>query len=238
MLTRRSSLGCLVTVMAIAAVLVGCGNMKTGEALAGPLPSLTLLPPVQPTPTLFLLGPLFEPGLDLRAGPIDVQLDLQIPSLKVDAPVLGVGLTAGNVMDAPKGPVGDPIWGTAFWYRGSSIPGEVGTATIAGHVDDPFGLPQIFAHLQDLHPGDLIIVHVKNTTVDIRFMVDQVKVYTLQESSDPAVLKKIFGAGPITGTRPQPSLDGLSHLTLITCSGNFDNGQFDHHTVVYATLSK
>ena len=141
-------------------------------------------------------------------------------------------------MDAPKGRIGDPIWGTAFWYRGSSIPGEVGTATIAGHVNDPFGIPQIFAHLQDLHPGDLIIVHVKNTTVDIRFMVDQVKVYTLQESSDPAVLKKIFGAGPISGTIPQPSLDGLSHLTLITCSGNFDNGQFDHHTVVYATLSK
>jgi hypothetical protein len=162
----------------------------------------------------------------------------QIPSLKVDAPVLGVGLNADNVMDTPKGQIGDPIWQTAFWYRGSSIPGEVGTATIAGHVDDPFGLPEIFAHLQDLRPGDLIIIHVKNTTVDIRFTVDEVKVYSIQESSDPAVLKRIFGAGPVSGTPPQPSPDGLAHLTLITCSGNFINGKFDQHAVVYATLSK
>jgi len=262
LLTRRSSLGCFVTVLVLLAALAGFGNKETGKALAGPSPSPMLLPSVQPTvqptvqpavqptvqltdqpaiqltPTVFVLGPFFDSSFDLKVGPIEVPLELQIPSLKVDAPVLGVGLTAGNVMDAPKGQIGDPIWGTAFWYRGSSIPGEVGTATIAGHVDDPFGIPQIFAHLQDLHPGDLIIIHVKNITVDIRFMVAQVKVYTLQESSDPAVLKKIFGAGPITGARPQPSLDGLSHLTLITCSGNFDNGQFDHHTVVYATLSK
>jgi hypothetical protein len=238
MLTRRSSLGCLVTVMAIAAVLVGCGNMKTGEALAGPLPSLTLLPPVQPTPTLFLLGPLFEPGLDLRAGPIDVQLDLQIPSLKVDAPVLGVGLTSGNEMYAPKGPIDDPVWHTAFWYRGSGIPGEPGTATIAGHVDDPLGRPEIFAHLQDLQPGNLIIVHVKSTTIDITFIVNQIKDYSIQESSNAVVLTQIFGAGQLAGTGPQPSPDGLSHLTLITCAGNIVNGLFDHHIVVYATRSK
>ena len=238
MLTRRSSLGCLVTVMAIAAVLVGCGNMKTGEALAGPLPSLTLLPSVQPTPTLFLLGPLFEPGLDLRAGPIDVQLDLQIPSLKVDAPVLGVGLTSGNEMYAPKGPIDDPVWHTAFWYRGSGIPGEPGTATIAGHVDDPLGRPEIFAHLQDLQPGNLIIVHVKSTTIDITFIVNQIKDYSIQESSNAVVLTQIFGAGQLAGTGPQPSPDGLSHLTLITCAGNIVNGLFDHHIVVYATRSK
>ena len=141
-------------------------------------------------------------------------------------------------MDAPKGQISDPIWHKAFWYRGSSIPGEVGTATIAGHVDDPFGLPQIFAHLQDLQPGDLIIIHVKNTTVDIRFIVDKIMVYSLQEFSNPAVLRQIFGAGPVAGTGPQPSPDGLSHLTLITCTGNFANDHFDHHVVVYATLSK
>jgi hypothetical protein len=227
-----------VTVLVIAAVLAGCGNKEMGEALAGPLPSLTPLPSVQPTPTLFLLGPLFEPGLDLRAGPIDVQLELQIPALKVDAPVLGVGLTSGNEMDAPKGPIDDPVWHTAFWYRGSGIPGEPGTATIAGHVDDPLGRPEIFAHLQDLQPGNLIIVHVKYTTLDITFIVKQIKVYSIQESSKPAVLKQIYGAGPLAGTGPQPSPDGLSHLTLITCAGNIVNGQFDHHTVVYATRSK
>jgi hypothetical protein len=265
-LIHRSSPGRFVTVLILLAVLAGCGNKETGKAQAGLPPSPLLLPSVQPTfqptiqptdqptvqstdqptdqltvqltPTPFVLGPFFDPALDPRVGPIAVPLELQIPSLKVDAPVLGVGLNAENVMDTPKGQIGDPIWQTAFWYRGSSIPGEVGTATIAGHVDDPFGLPEIFANLQDLRPGDLIIIHVKNTTVDIRFIIDEVKVYSVQESSDPAVLKKIFGAGPVSGTGPQPSPDGLAHLTLITCSGNFANGKFDHHTVVYATLSK
>ena len=141
-------------------------------------------------------------------------------------------------MDAPIGPIGDPVWHTAFWYRCSGIPGEPGTATIAGHVNDPIVQPEIFAHLQDLRPGNLIIVHVKNTSIAIAFIVDQVKAYSLQESSDPAVLTQIFGTGPLAGTGPQPALDGLSHLTLITCAGNYVNGEYDHHTVVYATRSK
>ena len=248
--TRRTSLGSLVTVLVIMVALAGCGNKETGEALTGPPPfptrspshtptaQPTVTPTIQATPTIFNLGRLFDASLDLKAGPVEVPLELQIPSLSVTAPVLGVGITPENGMDAPKGPIDDPVWQTAFWYRGSGIPGEPGTATIAGHVDDPLGRPEIFAHLQNLHPGDLIIIHVKNTTVDIRFMVDEVKVYSVQESSDPAVLKRIFGAGPVSGTPPQPSPDGLAHLTLITCAGNFDNGKFDHHTVVYATLSK
>ena len=198
----------------------------------------TAEPSVLPTSTPFVLGPFFDPNLDLKIGPIEVPLELQIPSLKINAPVLAVGLTAENLMDAPKGQISDPIWHKAFWYRGSSIPGEVGTATIAGHVDDPFGLPQIFAHLQDLQPGDLVIIHVKDTTVDIRFIVDKIMVYSLQEFSSPAVLRQIFGAGPVAGTAPQPSPDGLSHLTLITCTGNFANDHFDHHVVVYATRSQ
>jgi sortase (surface protein transpeptidase) len=166
-----------------------------------------------------------------------VPLELQIPSLKVNAPVLGVGLTAANEMAAPKGPIGDPVWHTAFWYRGSGIPGEPGTATFAGHVNDPLGKHEIFAHLQDLNRGDLIIVHVKNTTIDIRFLVDRIKVYSIQESSDPAVRAQVFGTGLVAGTGPQPALDGLSHLTLVTCAGNIVNGQYDHYTVVYATRS-
>ncbi len=134
-------------------------------------------------------------------------------------------------MDAPKGPIGDPVWHTAFWYRGSGIPGEPGTAAIAGHVNDPLGRPEIFARLHDLRPGQPIIVHDKVSNIDIRFIVDEIKVYSVQESSDPAVLTRIFGAGS------EPGSDDLSHLTLITCSGNIVNGRFDHHTVVYATRS-
>jgi hypothetical protein len=141
-------------------------------------------------------------------------------------------------MDAPKGPISDPVWSSAFWYRGSGIPGWPGTATIAGHVNDPLGRPEIFAHLQDLHPGDLIIIHVTNTTINIFFKVDEIKLYSLKESSDPAVLARIYGVGPVAGKGPQPGPDGLSHLTLITCAGDIVNGQFNHHRVVFTTRSQ
>lgn len=180
---------------------------------------------------------MIDPALDLWAGPETVPLELQIPSLNIKAPVLAVGLTPDNVMDSPKGPIGDPVWSAAFWYRGGGEPGTVGTATIAGHVDDPLGAPMIFAHLDHLKAGDLIIVHLKDTDIDIHFSVDQVKTYSLQQTNDPAVLKQIYGAGPVAGTGPVPSPDGLSHLTLVTCAGYIINGEFDHHVVVYATRS-
>jgi len=259
MITRRSKFGCLLTVLTIATVLGGCGIKGTGEAPTKPIPSLVSLPAIQqaaqptslsigqptaqstaqptaqPTPTSIVLGPLFDVGLDIKAAPVEVPLELEIPALKVNAPVLGVGLNSVNEMDAPKGPIGDPVWHTAFWYRGSGLPGESGTATIAGHVNDPLGREEIFARLHDLQPYDLIIIHYTRLNIDFTFTVDQVEVYSLKESSDPAVLEQIYGTGPVSGKAPQPSLDGLSHLTLITCAGNIVNGQFDHHVVVYAT---
>jgi hypothetical protein len=246
LVTRRSLLGCIVTVLVISFAFTGCRYTVTGKSqpTTSPSPFIpptvqpTQTPTIQPTPTPFIPGPFFDPGLSLSDGPIDVPLELQIPLLNVDAPMVGVGLTSKNGMDAPKGPIGDPIWSTAFWYRGGSIPGDIGTATIAGHVNDPLGRPEIFANLEDLHPGDLIIVHSTTSNIDIRFVVDQVKIYSIDDIFDPAVLKQIYGAGPVAGTGPQPASDGLAHLTLITCAGNFVNGQFDHRTVVYATRSK
>jgi hypothetical protein len=167
-----------------------------------------------------------------------VPLELEIPSLGVLAPIISVGLNSDNVMDSPKGPIGDPVWNTAFWYRGGGIPGDVGTATIAGHINDPVSRPMIFARIGDLQPGDLVIIRLKYTSVEIHFIVNQVKVYSVKESSDPAVLTQIYGAGPVAGIGPQPSPDGLSHLTLITCAGDIVGGKFDHHTVVYTTRSK
>ncbi len=187
------------------------------------------------TPTLTILGPTYDASLDLSAGPVYEPITIEIPALLVTAPILGVGLTSSNNMDAPKGPYGDPLWHTAFWYRGSGIPGEIGTATIAGHVNDLISRPEIFASLKILTPGDFIIIHTLDASGDIFFIVDEVKRYTYKESTTPAVLTLIFGSGPVAGIGAQPSEDGLAHLTLITCAGTFADGAFDHYTVVYAT---
>ena len=179
-------------------------------------------------------APLTDGGLAMRAGPVPVPLELRMPTLDVLAPVVGVGMSPEDVMDAPMGPAEDPVWQQAFWYRGSAVPGELSTALIAAHVNDPLGRPAVFDRLDELRPGDPIVVRDTRTGLDVRFSVSETVSYALAETTEPAVLTRIYGAGPVAGTWPRLSADGLSHLTLITCSGTFRNGTHDHRLVVYA----
>jgi len=186
------------------------------------------------TPIPSILGSDYDATLDLHAGPVPLPLKIIIPILDVDAPILGVGLTEDNNMDAPKGPYGDPNWSSTFWYRGSAIPGEIGTATMAGHVNGPAGEPETFARIRKLKPGDLIIIKVKNTDIAFYYVVDEVKKYSLLELIEPEISIRIFGGS--IGSEGHKLTDGLSHLTLITCTGFYEDGEFDHRIVVFSTL--
>ncbi len=223
----------------MAAVLNPSGNIQAGVAPFGfrrsAVPPVAVEAPVQPPPPALIPAPLIDPGLDLRAGPVDVPLELRNPSLQIKAAVVGVGITAENVMDAPKGQAADPVWQQAFWYRGSGIPGDSGTATFAGHVDDSLGRPAVFARLSELQTGDLILVHDTRSGLDVHFTVVKTATYSARQAVDPAVLAQIFGEGPMAGKAPQPAPDGRAHLTLITCAGGFVNGAYDRRLVVYAT---
>ena len=179
---------------------------------------------------------LVDPALDLRAGPVEVPIALHLPSLGVQADGLGVGLTAADVMDAPVGGLDDPVWGQAFWYRGSAVPGAPSTALIAGHVGSRGG-PGVFARLGELVPGDPVVVEDERTGIGTRFVVTETAEYTLAEAGAPDVMDRIYGAGPVAGTGPQPSPDGRAHLTLVTCSGTFRGGTHDHRRVVSAVAT-
>ncbi|MDQ1499495.1 MAG: hypothetical protein QOD57_422 [Actinomycetota bacterium] len=217
----------LTILLLVTVFLAGCGTAQREKASVS-------LPAAVPT-VLAIPAALTDEGLNLRAGPVAVPLELQMPSLSVTASVMGVGITPKNVMDAPMGPAEDPVWQQAFWYRGSAVPGALSTALIAGHVGGPGGSSAVFAHLDRLRPGDPIVVHDTRSALDVRFSVTEAKIYSLDQATDPAVLTRIYGAGPVAGNWPQPSADGLSHLTLITCTGTFRNGTHDHRLVVYAT---
>src|SRR5687768_18150384 len=101
-------------------MLAGCGA-DPKKSSAGPPPTV---PPVA-SAALAVPAALTDEAVDLRAGPAAVPLELQLPSLDLIAPVVGVGITPTNVMDAPMGPAGDPVWQQAFWYRGSAVPGAL-----------------------------------------------------------------------------------------------------------------
>jgi hypothetical protein len=224
----------LLTLTGLVAVATTAQRGEPSRSLAPATPAA--VPPDRPQPGAALAVPaaLTEEGLGLRTGPVAVPLELQLPSLSVNAPVVGVGITANDVMDAPMGKAKDPVWRQAFWYRGSAVPGALSTALIAGHVSG-LGRPGVFAHLDRVQPGDPIIVHDTRNGLDVRFSVTGSKSYPLDQTTDPAVLNRIYGAGPVAGTSPQPSADGLSHLTLITCAGTFTNGTHDRRLAVFAT---
>jgi sortase family protein len=234
---RRGAPGSITAALTATVILAACGNAQASGSPPPPANPARALPAWgQSADRLVVSAPLTEPGLDLRAGPVEVPLELRIPSLGISAPVLGVGITPENVMDTPTGSAKDSVWQKVFWYRGSGIPGNPTTATIAGHVDDVLGRPAIFARLKDLRPGDLIVIRDTRTGLDVDFLVTTMATYTLTQTLEPAVLAQIYGPGPVAGQGPQPSPDGRSHLTLITCTGHWVNGlgTYDHRLAVYA----
>ncbi len=232
--------------LVLAAFLAVCSGSSTPEATppATVVTTTTVRPRRVIAPRIVKALPipaaLVAAGSNVRAGPVPVPLQLEIPSIGVTTPVLGVGVTSGDVMDAPEGPIHDPVWEEAFWYRGSAVPGAISTALIAGHVNGPRGTPGVFGSIGLLKPGGLIVVHDTRTGLDVRFVVTHSVSFTLDQTTEKSVLTEIYGAGPVAGTTPQRAKDGLSHLTLVTCAGAFQTGigTHDHRLAVFATRIK
>ncbi|HEY5011371.1 MAG TPA: class F sortase [Acidimicrobiia bacterium] len=205
-------------------------SASTEPAAAGSRPTKSHVPLAVP-------AAMAAQRLPLSAAFAPVPLELRIPSLGLHVSVLAVGMNSKHVMDAPMGPAASPVWQQAFWYRGSAMPGLRSTALFAGHIDDPLGRPGVFADIDKLRKGDLVVVHDTRSGLDVRFAVTTATSYPLDQTTDPAVLSRMYGTGPVNGKAAQHSVDGLSHLTLVTCAGTFDNGLGTHNRrlVVFAT---
>jgi len=139
---------------------------------------------------------------------------LRIPAIQVDAPLEELHLDASGALAAPR------AWADAGWYADGTVPGDVGPAVIAGHVDSTTG-PAVFYRLDRLRPGDL--VEVRRGAAWVSFAVAAVRRYP----------KNAFPTARVYGPTPDPE------LRLITCSGAFDNAQRSYvdNTVVYAVAT-
>jgi sortase (surface protein transpeptidase) len=137
---------------------------------------------------------------------------LLIPKLKVDAAVESVTQDRTGAMLAPRG--ADNV----AWYKLGARPGEVGNAVIAGHLDDMDGAPASFWDIEQLAPGDLLIV-IAADGLQYHFVVVRLERYSL----DGAPMQEIFG---FTLRR---------RLNLITCDGRWDphRQSYSKRLVVY-----
>jgi sortase (surface protein transpeptidase) len=138
---------------------------------------------------------------------------VRIPAIGVDSSLAALAVDATGALVPPTD------FAQAGWFSAGTVPGDVGPAVIAGHVDDRTG-PAVFYRLEDLATGDTVqVTRSDGRTVD--FQVSRVAQYPKDDFATDEVY------GPTTG----------AELRLITCGGTFDAGRrsYRDNIVVYAT---
>lgn len=150
-------------------------------------------------------------------GQVAVQpTELIIPSIELNAKIVPVGITARGNMATPNN------FADVGWYEFGPVPGALGSAVLAGHVNDRLNLPAVFGNLEDLKEGDDIYI----TTAlgeRLHFVVDRSAVYDFNARADD-----VFNES------------GDELLKLITCYGEWlpTAKTHDKRLVVTAVFSK
>ncbi len=146
-----------------------------------------------------------------RAAPTWVRIE----ALAVEAPVVAAGVDPrSGQMEVP------PAANQVGWYRFGPVPGEEGSAVLAAHVDVAGQGPGAFFQLEELQPGDVIVVGFEDGS-ERRFVTRARTRYHKSELP----LDSIF------------SRRGPPVLTLVTCGGGFNQTErtYDSNVVVYAS---
>jgi LPXTG-site transpeptidase (sortase) family protein len=206
----------LRTILIVGLLLLAVGAFIVAHALGAG----SKLPPAaaQDIPaTVSTLVP-FAPDPASVAPPLpkSTPMTIEIPVIKVDAPVTRLGLNADGTVQVP--PLSNH--NLAGWYDRSVTPGAKGTSVILGHVDDYAGA-SVFFNVKNLRKGDAIyVVRADGTTA--AFSVDGVQ----------KAAKANFPSSDVYGNVPYPA------LRLVTCGGPFDakTGEYLDSIVVYAHL--
>jgi LPXTG-site transpeptidase (sortase) family protein len=215
----------------VAAVACSGGGKKTsvsgtptGDATAGPSATRT------PGQNAGLLTPIpFSPGdlltqADLAArgvgmpGRGDFAGDrLVIPKIGVNAPFSFKVVASDGQMPNPNGPEDVAYYDFSQWPNLGGLPGKGGNVVVAGHVDYIRYGPAVFWRLHELAAGDMITVRMKDGTE-----------YNYRVEFDKAV-----DPGNADWTELVQATSDES-ITLITCSGQFEAGHYNHRQIVWA----
>lgn len=161
-------------------------------------------------------------GVVPSSGPrFDTSWELILPSARIRAAVVQVGLTPEGDMGSPDNPF------VAGWFNRSAVPGEPGNALLGGHRDyqDRDGNVDVGVcwELDETRVGDQLLMF--DGSRNHYFVYEIVDKVTIRPDSSAA--EKY-----LSQTRE-------SVVTLITCAGEFDEDShsYDQRIVVVALLS-
>ncbi|MFB7614960.1 class F sortase [Kitasatospora sp. NPDC056181] len=216
----RLTAGAVAVTVAAGAWLVQDGSAGSGgpplppAPAAAPAPSPGPLPGTAPVPSP---GSLPGPAKPAPAPlPASTPTRIRIPAIKVDAPLVGLGLDSAQHLATPPMEQRN----LAGWYRDGVTPGAAGNALTIGHADNRTG-PAVFYRLGLLRPGDTVEVLRQDRRTAV-FTIDDVRVFA----------KKDFPDALVYGATDRPE------LRVITCGGKFDRKTgYESNTVVFAHLS-
>jgi LPXTG-site transpeptidase (sortase) family protein len=178
---------------------------------ASKTPANVVKPTVKPRPAATSTG-LGTSDASLKALAQQMQaqpVQIQIPALHVNAPVIPVGVTSSGALQVPDNVT------QAAWYQAGNAPGQGGLSIIAAHVDFD-GKLGLFNELHTLKKGDLIIV------TDYSRHIHRYKAVTgrLFPKSDPSTVQALAQAS---------SKSGQPELALITCGGALNSAAHSYY---------
>ncbi len=141
---------------------------------------------------------------------------LLIPAIGVNANVQRTGINAKGAMGVPTN------FTDVAWYAKGTVPGDVGSAVMAGHLDNGLGLSGVFKNLAAVKTGDEINVTTMSGKT-LRFVVTDVSQFAYD---DPGT-SNIFDADT-----------GRPLLRLVTCGGKWlpSLKTYDKRVIVTAEL--
>ena len=140
---------------------------------------------------------------------------VRVPVIGVDSELLRLGTDAAGVLVPPED------FARAGWFADGAVPGHVGPAVVAGHVDS-FEGPAVFHRLGELVPGDEVLVDAEDGTT-ARFTV----------TGTGRFPKSAFPTEAVYGPTPR------AELRLVTCGGEFDRSRRSYldNVIVTAVLT-
>jgi LPXTG-site transpeptidase (sortase) family protein len=154
-------------------------------------------------------------GIAPAALPYAAPDRVSIPAIRVDAPMVPVGLDSDGWVGAP--PPEDP--NLAGWFTGAVSPGEKGTAVVVGHVDNKQG-PAVFYGLGALKKGNRVEIRRKDGKTAV-FEIYGIEVF--EKSNFPG--DRVYGS------------KGTPELRVITCGGGFSKQSgYAGNVVAFARL--
>ncbi len=199
---RTLALALTVALLAAAVVLLGADHPGVAARAQPPAPA-----PAPPTPT-WTVVPLTPAPAATR--PVRVR----IPAIGVDSRIVDIGVDGAGALVPPR------TTEVTGWFAAGPVPGTIGPALLAGHVDSRAG-PGVFYRLAELRRGDVVTVDRADRT-SVSFVVDSTR----------RVRKTAFPTELVYSPKP------VAMLRLVTCGGSFDPGarSYLENIIINATI--